>query len=340
MRLTAFLAVAALSLAVVPRAQAVPVKGLYDASVPVSDQNPESRDPALRRALQVVLFRVTGTRNLPPEVSSTLLPRAATLVQGYGYEQASSGQALLLHAQFDARATATALRGMNLPVWGANRPSHLVWIALRDDGQSRVLLDAAGVASRAPALASAADTRGLPFTFPAVDASERKLVTFDQVWANDLTGVLGASRHYGADQIVVARVGKENGRWLARWALLNGSGAVEEWAATRETLDEALAAGVDELADREAQRFATSGTTAQELELHVSGVASLDDYGHVLNYLRALNAVRSAQVQSAEGDQLTLRLRVEGDPAAIARAIASGSTLRELPDGRTYTLIR
>ena len=62
----------------------------------------------------------------------------------------------------------------------------------------------------------------------------------------------------------------------------------------------------------------------------------------MLNYLRGLNAVRGTQVESADGDALTLRLRIEGDAAAVSRAIASGSVLRETADehsGLSYALV-
>lgn len=336
MRLTACLAAAALLLA--PSARAVPVQ-LYEASAPVADQTPETRDPALRRALQIVLFRVTGTHLLPPEAETNLLPRASTLVQSYGYETPASGQGLLLHARFDARAVNAALRTQNLPVWGANRPSHVVWIALRDDGQPRAVLDAAGIANRAATVAAVADARGLPFTFPAAD----ELASFNQVWAGNFPGIENASRRYNADIIVVGRVGKENGRWLGRWALINSAGGIEEWVGNADSLNQVLAAGIDELADREVQRFGSQGNTAQELHLRVSGVDSLDAYGRVLGYLRGLNTVRSTQVESAEGDRLTLRLHVEGDPATVARLIGSGNVLREQAEGQaglSYVLVR
>ena len=243
MRLTACLAAAALLLASAG-APAVAVRGLYEAAVPVADQNPQSRDPALRRALQIVLFRVTGTRELPPEAESALLGRAPTLVQGYGYEPTASGQGLLLRAQFDARAIEATLRSQGLPIWGANRPSHIVWIALRDDGQPRAVLDASGVANRAVAVSITADARGLPFSYPAIDATERELASFNQVWDGNFSGIQSASRRYNADIVVVGRVGRESGRWLGRWALLGASGGAEEWAETRDSLDEVLAAGI------------------------------------------------------------------------------------------------
>lgn len=343
MRLTACLALVAALLAAAP-AHAVQMRGLYEASVPVADQNPAARDGALREALQAVLVKLIGTRTLPAEAQS-VLQRASVLVQGYGYQPAPGGKGLLLHAQFDPRAVEAALRSHGLPVWGSNRFSHIVWVALRDDGQPRALLDAEAAASRAPALAETAQARGLPFSFPALDGGEGQRVGFAEVWAGDFQDLQSASRRYNANLMLVARVGREGGRWLARWTLMNNAGATEEWTTTEGSLAAALAAGVHELADRQGQRFATQATEAQQLRVQVAGVDTLRDYGRVLNYLRGLNPVRDAQVEAAGGGTLTLRLRVEGDAASLARLIAAGRVLqpqiadpaREVPG---YVLVR
>ena len=342
MRLPARFAALVLLAAALPAA-AVPVRGLYEASVPVSDQSPQLRDPALRRALSSVLVRVTGMRD--PAAAVSVLDRASVLVQGYGYEAAPGGTGLRLRAQFDPRAVDAALRNLGLPVWGDNRLSHIAWIALRDDGQPKSVLDGQGVAARAPAIAAAAEARGLPFAFPALDALERKQVSFNEVWSGNFAGIQSASPRYNANLILVARIGREGGRWLARWSVLNNAGASEEWAAAHDSLEQALAAGIDELADRQARRFATQPGSQRELQLQVSGVDSLQDYGRVLNYLRGLNPVRSVQVDSARDGELTLRLQVEGDPEALARAIIAGRTLRREEHGmfgtqESYVLVR
>lgn len=322
-------------------AAAMPVRGLYEASVPVADQTAAARDPALKQALDAVLVRVLGTRALPAPADA-VRQRAGALVQGYGYEPAPAGNGLRLHAQFDPRAVEAALRALGLPVWGANRPSHLLWIALRDDGGPPALLDAAGVAARAGAAQDALDARGLPVTYPALGAGERRAVRFGDVWTGRFTGLEEASRRYDTAMVVVARVGREGGRWVARWNVLERSGAGDEWQGDFDTLAAALAGGIDELADREARRFTVQTGPASELHLQVAGVQSLRDYGRALNYLRSLNPVRAAQVESVQQGMLTFRVQVEGDPGMLARVIASGNVLRRQEDAvaDSYVLVR
>ncbi len=336
MRLSPALALAAALLGSALPAAAVPVRGLYEATVPVRSQGPETRDPALRQALEQVLVRVVGTRELPP-AALDLVPRASSFVQGYGYESTGTGRELRLHAQFDARAIEAALRAQGLLVWGVNRPAHIAWIALRDDSTQRVVLDASSAETRAPAVQATAEARGLPLQFPSMDATDRRLVTFNELWNGQYGAIEGASNRYNARMVVIGRIGREGGQWLGRWTLLSGEGASEDWVSMGATLDQALSTGIHDLADRQARRFAVQTGSAREVQLRVYNVESLNDYGRALNYLRGLGPVRNAQVDTVAPGELTLRLRVEGDPDTLSRAIAAGRVLRQRTDDR-FTL--
>ncbi|MBI3171831.1 MAG: DUF2066 domain-containing protein [Hydrocarboniphaga effusa] len=323
---------------------AAPVRGLYEARVPVADQSPQLREPALQQAFEAVLVRVTGNRSLPATEAATVLARAGKLVQGYGYETSADGQGLQLKAQFDARAVDALLRQQGLPVWGPNRLSHQLWIALRDDGQPRALLDAASAPQRAAAALVAAEARGVPLSFPVMDATDRQLATFNEVWSGNTEGVQGAARRVNADRVLIGRVGRESGRWQARWTLLDTAGLSEEWNGTYGSAEEALAEGIHQPADREARRFATQPGRDQELRLQISNITSLQDYGRALSYLRALNPVRAAQIEAVQDNLVTFRLSVEGDPESLARVIAAGSVLRKedglFNSGNRYVLVR
>ncbi|MGH8442921.1 MAG: DUF2066 domain-containing protein [Nevskiaceae bacterium] len=331
MRLPVYLALAGLLLGLAGPTAAAPVRGLYEASIPVRNQDADARELALQQAFEQVLVRVVGSRDLPPPALG-LVPRASGFVQGYGYETVGAGRELRLRAQFDARAIEAALRSQGLSVWGVNRPAHVAWIAI-SEGQQHSVLDAASADTRAPAVMATAEARGLPLTLPVLDASERKRVTFNELWSGQYAGAEAASNRYNARLIVIGRVGREGGEWIGRWTLLTGNGASEDWLSNGPTLDTAIAAGIHDLTDRQAQRFAVQTGSARELQLRVAGVESLNDYGRALNYLRGLGPVRSAQVQTVEPGTLTLRLRVEGDPETLTRVIAAGRVLRAREGG-------
>lgn len=69
----------------------------------------------------------------------------------------------------------------------------------------------------------------------------------------------------------------------------------------------------------------------QEWALIVRGINSYQDYARATGSLRKLRGVKSLQVLAAEADQLSLRIRFEGDSQTLARAILEQGHLRATP---------
>jgi uncharacterized protein len=204
-------AVLLLLLAVPPAglAQDVSLGDLYAAEVPLPVRDQRAVDAAFDEALERVLLRVTGRRDVAEDPQTAALRgQARALVEQWSYTRQG------LWARFDAIALERELRALGLPVWGAERPLVLAWIALDDDQRPAFLLgvedaepstvgpDAAAVPLTPdlpswPAagardedfepppdlnvlraeLADVASLRGLPLALPRLDIDERLRVT-------------------------------------------------------------------------------------------------------------------------------------------------------------------
>ena len=310
---------------------------LYSASAPVTDQSAEQRQEALRAALETVLVRVTGDRAINAwGDSDPILARASALVQRYGYERTEPTEeqpaGLLLKASFDGRAVEAELRQYGLPIWGGRRPEHLLWIALRDDGQPRSLIDQTSADARVPTVREVAALRGLPVRFPLLDLQDRSQLDFADVWGGFTDRVASSSQRYNTEQTVIGAVGQEGGLWVGRWTLMNGYQIQDSWISTDQSLEATLAQGIHGLADRQAARLATrSAGFLQSVNVQVSEVYDLYDYGRVLNLFQGLNAVKSAQVTEVTPQQMQLRLRFEGDLDTLERAIGLQRILQVQP---------
>jgi uncharacterized protein len=334
------LLISVLWLALTLPAAATRVGDLYEAAVPVTSQTAETRERALREALAAVLVKATGRRGVNDFGDTQhILLRASDLVQRFGFEADPATGELRLRAQFDGNAVTGALRDSGLPVWGETRPAHLLWVALRDDGQPRAILDQTVVAQRAPALRDAASARGLPVTFPLMDLEDERNLDFADITGAFDDRILAASRRYRAPHVVAVAMGREGGIWVGRWTWLAADGSKEFWLTTESSLEHALAEGIHALADRQGQLLAlrTASGFAEEAELRVSGVRGLRDYGRLLEFVRGLNMVRAAGVVEVTDDLVRLRLRVEGGLEGLERGIASGSLLRRAqPDQQRF----
>ena len=121
------------------QATAVTVSGLYSAKVPVEGSSPGQLAQGYADGLSQVLVRVSGTRDvLAMEGVETLLSDAESLLLSYQVARDESGQSVL-SMSFGAVGVNRALASIDAPVWGANRPLTLAWIAAEDRG-SRTLV--------------------------------------------------------------------------------------------------------------------------------------------------------------------------------------------------------
>lgn len=313
-------------------AMAAEVVGLYEAEVPVADQQGEARQLAMHEGLAEVLVRATGYSATPQDPAlADLLGNASRYVQQYRYRTvpatATAPAGLTLWMSFDANALGQALRSRGQPVWGSARPLLLVWLAV-ETGTERRLVSAAESAGM-PGLETAARRRGLPLRLPLLDLEDQARITAADVWGGFLEPVLAASARYRPQAVLLGRLYHDRqGVWHARWTLRVGDEAMH-WETAGATPDEVLGAGVEGSGDALAMRFSqvVDLDGGSVVTVHVSDVNNLSDYARLLNYLKALSGVTAVQITEVEPRTVTCRLTLEANPAALTRTIGLGSTL-------------
>lgn len=308
----------AAGIAVAP-AEAARVDGLYEAEVELG----EDRDAAFRAALSQVLVRITGRRDAADRIEiAPLLDNAPAYAQQFRQPSPSR-----LWVAFDGAALERELTQLGQPVWGMERPSTLLWIAVDAGGGKRFVVasgdESAEEATLREQVREAAQGRGVPVVFPLMDAEDRARASFSEVWGGFEDPIREASARYGVDAILVGRlVTSELDR--GRWMLYSADG-VERWSGD-------VAESVNRLSDMFAARFAvTSSGESRMVRLGVSGVDSIEDYGRVSRFLGSLTAVESLAVETVEGDEIVFRVALRGEPATLDEAVRLGGLLQ--PDG-------
>ncbi|ACO79834.1 hypothetical protein AvCA_36880 [Azotobacter vinelandii CA] len=268
------------------------LSGLYQVREPVASRQPAARDQALQRALDVLLVRLTGK---PEAVQNPALAAARQdpqqLILKYGYE----GQTLVV--DFDPASTRGQLRQAGLPLWGADRPSLLVWWLNEDGGTAQLVGD--GQDSAQP-LRTAAQYRGLPLRLPMADLDEQLVATPENLASG--TGLQGVSGRYGANAMLTVRARQEGGKWLAQWRLAADGGQSE---GSTEAPDAATLADAVMLAasGRMAERFMGRQEATERLVLQVAG-ADLARFAELERVLEPFDA----RLRRVEGDQLVYQL--------------------------------
>ena len=315
-------------------AAAVSVAGLYEALVPVEKDTQAQRAAAFTEAMGIVLVRLTGRPDARVMDETAEIRRAAErYVQQY--RMTREGQ---LWVAFDGAALGVALAQRGLPIWGSERPAVLLVLAVDQGGGARFVLSAEDEVPDPVAeelrqqMTALADYRGLPIVLPLMDAQDRSVISFSEVWGGFDQAVEAAGDRYGTDAVLLGRLSTD-AAFRTRWTLYSG-GQSYRWTGGIED-------GIQGASDRFAQRYAVSTGAAVEGEvgLAVRGVSSLRDYGRVLDYLEGLTAVRSISVRSLRNDTVVFGLELLGSVENVDRAIRLGSLLQAdsagAPDGPT-----
>jgi len=325
----------ALMLAMVPApAAAVTVSGLYSVEVPVAGSGPNDLAQGYADGLARVFVRISGTREvLALDGVQALLANAESLLLSYQVLRGANGESRLSMA-FGAVGVNRALASVDAPVWGANRPLTLAWVAVEDrgvralvTGNSRGQADEGESGVWSSAFARAARERGLPVALPPTEFSGNRELLSD-IWGQFTGRVLKASEGVEYDVLALVRVNRSGGQWRAGWvfegAKLNSSEESVS-ADTREALAEAL---VNRWAELYANRYAVAAGEVGDLprvDIVLRGVASVADYGKASQVLEGLTPVVSVGASRVKGDQLTLRVAFSGELDQLKEYIALDS---------------
>jgi len=226
-------------------------------------------------------------------------------------------------------------------VWGAERPSTLLWVAAEFDGGQRAELGAdSGSNRRGPvvpgavlgapsnrldaraeaafealteSMLEAADERGLPVVLPALDAADRELVRFADVWGGFDRFVSRAAERYGVDAVLIARAATTEFGVDVRWTLIRGD-------SRQDFVTPSPRQGIDYLANQFAAELSTIGG-ARPFRVTILGIERWADYGRVVDYLDSLSVVESVDIEAMSGNSLVLRIVARGDNATFRRTL-------------------
>lgn len=321
-------------------ALAVEVDGVDVAAVPVEERGPVARDEAFAMGLQEVLVKLTGNREAAAAAMQLeAFARPAGLVQQFSYatrprldDEGRTISQLYLDLRFDAAAIDRLLRGSGLPRWGRQRPATLLWIAV-EEGTDRRLLAAGDGSELIETLRRVGSERGIPLRLPLMDLEDQRSLEVAEVWAGFEEPVLAASQRYAADETVIARVQElQPDVWISRWRDMGRAASATDsgWSAQGEDASSALAQGLELLADRQAQAYAlVDGATGPgRVEIRVIGIQGVDDYGRTLAHLRDLAPVEAVEVMRAGAGEILFGLRHRGSRDQVVAAIALGRWLQ------------
>jgi uncharacterized protein len=314
-------------------------RNLYEGEVLVDAKSPSPREALMRQALGQVLVRITGDREIEKRKAGIeLMKLAPRLVQQYDYDRRPAPLAKgvvptvpvteikVFRARFDARVVDTQLRDRGFPVWGRERPVTQVLLAV-EEGGSRWFLTESIAAVEAPSLLQAALGRGVPIVLPAAAGANE----VQDLLQGRTDGLVAAAKAAGHRWVLVGRVAQKGAQWDGSWTLFDGGQVQDRWRGTAANRDEALAFGIDQMANAYAARYAVRGgavVASGVLRLVVSGIDSAAEYARVQKYLAGLSTVSEVNLVEMSDGRAHFDLKARGDRTNLQQSIALSSLLK------------
>jgi uncharacterized protein len=320
-----------------PATQAEQVGNLYEAESPVVGQGSETRADGIRNAFAKVLVKVSGDRGLfsSPGIDD-LLRKASSYVQEYRYRALDVGGAgtdagkpdRMLWVRFDERAVNRMLRESGVPVWGATRPSVLVWLG-EERGAARSLLSLEQQTALKTDLQRVADARGLPLLIPLMDIEDRSALPVSDLWGGFESDIRRASARYLPDVILVGLLrGRGGNDWQGDWTLYLHD-KTNRWSTRAGSISALAEDGLQQAADALALRFApqqvSEGTTTLRIRVH--GLNQLADYVLVRDYLQSMAMIEKLDLLAATPEHVSFLARIQGGRDVLERGIQLGAVL-------------
>jgi hypothetical protein len=294
---------------------------MYQATAAVADRSEAAQSAAFQSAMRTVLIRVTGRRSADEDPAlSPLLTNARRYVQQY--RAAPDSQ---LWVAFDGPAIERWLTQNGQPLWGHERPTTLVLLAVQTGAQNGSVIATEDSSELKAAIDAAAVARGLPLVWPSGAELQKYHIDFATVNNGSPSAFADIGRRMGSDGILVGRASGAAASANIRWTHLFQDRS-SEYSGTLE--------GVNRAADLYAGLFAASGSLVP-VDIEVIGVSDLRDYASLENYLESLTFISHVSVESLTGDTVRFRLATRGGGDSLQRALSLNGRLQPVAAGET-----
>ncbi len=291
---------------------------LYQATVPLTSE--AGQGAAFEAALRTVLVKVTGQRAVDQDPAvAALIAGARRYVQQY--RPAADNQ---LWVAFDSAALDRWLTQNNQPLWGGERPTTFVWLAVQS-AQGGMVITAEDTTSPIKAeFSAAAAQRGIPVLWPSAAELARNHLDFTAVAAATPATLADIGHRSGGEGTLIGHAADSADTTAVRWTYLYQDRSSDFSGPSTEAVNRA--------ADTYAGLYAVSGTLAP-LDIEVTGINDLKDYASVQSYLESLAFVSHVGVDSLSGNAVRFRLTARGGAESLQHALALNGRMQPIAAG-------
>ncbi|QUX96318.1 DUF2066 domain-containing protein [Marinomonas sp. CT5] len=332
-----------ISVFLISSANAVPVQGLYSAEInlPVAQSESVMLNEAFGLAAENVLVKVSGNRKA---ITGDLLDQAKSKASTWVAQHSVASLNELLPSEnglvpgkkirvtFYQESIDGFLTQNNLPVWGDNRPSVLVWLVKEDNGVRSLS------GSKAPSdvlneFARSTNSLGVPIYAPLLDDVDKESLSVSDVWGFFEDRILNASKRYQTDSVAALRVSSFAGQVSGDLLVLLQNGETERFDLSGGSLTELVDQASVDLAKVFSSRYASvrNSASASKLNIQVLGIKNYRVMNKVQSYFESIGVVRNVTLVQVDGEKVEFSIEIDGDKQKLFNSISLSRLLTAAP---------
>jgi len=326
--------------------KAVEVKDLYLVKWPVAEQSITARWKASLAGFKEVLVRKSGSRGILDsyEVQQAYRKVSTDYLQRFEYSDQNSSNSqhpYIISLYFEPRLIDGLIKDAKMPLWGANRPVTILWIAVEENFKRRILTDtvapskplkkqaAKSISSKTDVTADLTGSihknavrRGLPVISPLMDLEDELVVSISDIWGRFPSTILQASERYSADSVLVGRVKKDGEQWTGDFTYINQS-TQSSYQVFADESSEVIAKMMDKLAELLCSKYCVLEESGEknQVVMNVSGVNNFKNFKLLENYLGDLSGVKSASAVKINQQSVSFELVLLGQVESVIEDI-------------------
>lgn len=309
----------------------------YQGNVTVEQQ---SENILKQQALKQVLVKVSGNVQIVElQESKLLLRKAQSLLSQYGYKIVNNERCF--SAVFDKHKINQALKDMQQPIWGDTRPTTLIWLVKdgEDNGRQLVsdnMVNTSRDADLSRVLQNQQHNRGITLQFPLMDLEDNLALSMSDIAGRFYDPIAIASMRYDVTHFIVASLKQRStDKWSLDWQLVKHSQQnkhnevlLSDNISGQKSL--LLAAMVNQVADYYASRYAILENQGEKFSqtIYVNGINSLAKLTELNTLLANLLAISSFQFVAVEGQQITVKIMINGGLNSFHNSLAEQPNLQ------------
>ncbi|MGE3318705.1 MAG: DUF2066 domain-containing protein [Candidatus Berkiella sp.] len=283
---------------------------LYETTLTCQSQGEAERQALFKQGLIQVLEKISGETGFEKDEK---VKQALNHITDYVEQYAYQGNELNVRFSTDLINRLMTQSG-HTAAWGQRRPNVVLWLAVEENQQRRLVGSETDPALQAQVEKWAA-SNGLPLVLPLMDLEDVASVTVTDVWGQFPTTIQQASKRYDAQVILVAKLShtpESDKPWSASWQLYTTNES-PNWTVSGQTQEEVLQQGIASTSHYLVGRFGQKALQRTPFSdkpffVMVDNVQNANDYANVGKQLSSLVPTNTVNIRRIEGDLVTFEI--------------------------------